>query len=639
MVGGLKFYDLFPWLLGAFCGLMGAASAGAQEAYLPLRYNPRTMTNLPGQVLRSTDTLALPFEDDFCYEYSAPNPALWDGARVFRNNEFGIAPPSCGVLTLDGLDSLGYPYDNSSLQATGRCDFLTTKALRLGSLAASDSVYLSFAYQPAGWGEAPEPSDSLVLEFLKANGQWARVWFALGSGLQPFRHVLVAVLDSACFFDGFRARWVNVGSMTGLVDCWNLDYVRLASGRNAGDSLRNDVALVQPNASLLRPYRSMPWSQFAADTGRFLNPLHGVNLYNTGSAVSVNHRYDVTLVQASSPSGTLWYQSPAQTLSSVGAQNSYALSYPRLFALPQPTGDSLELRYRYAIQAAGDVQPANDTLTEVCRWWNHLAYDDGTAETGYGINVTAGSVAYKFWLAQPDTLRGLWMYFTQAAANAANELFVLKVWSYLQERGRAAVELYRSSVPYRPRYGDSIGHFMYFAIDPPVVVRDSFYVGWQQETSGLVNIGLDRNDTLVRYNRWYNTQGIWEESSLPGSWMIRPVLGGPFRYPATIPALPGNTRHGWTLYPKPGQTGTGSLFFKGSSKILKLRLLETTGKTVLSWNSQDLEGSLTEWDNRESGFTYRLDLAKHLLGAGTYFWVLEDISQQTTCLPWRATSP
>ena len=508
----------------------------AQEGVFPIRVNPILRDNHASGTgshravtLRSLDTLALPFLDDFSYTGYDPDPQLWADRHVFRNNDMAIRPPGQGVVTFDGLDTTGRPYDNSALSASGRADFLTSLPLRLGPFSAVDSLVLTLAYQSAGWSESPEPSDSLILEFQSINGAWNKVWFANGSSVHPFRFAIIGINDPQYLYDGMRMRWVNYGSLTGLVDCWHLDYVYLNSGRTSSDTLFSDIALVQTNATYLRPYRSMPLNQFMEDTSRFLNPTHGVTVVNNGSSVSYDRSYRVFAQNASVP---LLNSAPLPSLT-LGTLGNSGLIFQR-FPVPTSSADSLTLRIEYAVQALVDNLNRNDTLVESVKLWNEFAYDDGTAETGYGINVVAGSCANKFWLSKPDTLRGVWMYFTQAAANASNELFVLKVWSQIQEGGRAATEIFRSTIPYRPRYGDSIGHFQYFAINPPLLVQDSFYVGWQQETPGLINIGLDRNDTLVRYNRWFNTQGIWEESSIAGSWMIRPVMGGPFRYPASI---------------------------------------------------------------------------------------------------------
>jgi hypothetical protein len=614
----------------ALC-LAVAFNAVAQESTFPIRVNTTLQGlhdhgghGLPSRVQRSTDTLSLPFVDDFSSHGHYPSPLRWVDRHVFRNNDMAIRPPGQGFVTFDGLDSTGNPYDNLSISATGRADFLTSKPLRLGGYTAADSVILTFFYQPAGWSESPEPSDSLILEFQSSSGQWNRVWFATGSTVQPFRIAVVAITDMQYFYDGMQIRWVNYGSLTGLVDCWHLDYVWLSSGRSSSDTLFNDIALVQTNATYLRPYRSMPLSHFVADTSRFLNPTHGVGVVNNGLQASYERAYRVTVSNASLP---IFSSLPLPSLS-LGTLGSSGLTFQR-FPVPAPMGDSMTLRIEYAVQSSGDILTRNDTLAESVKLWNEFAYDDGTAETGYGINVVAGSCANKFWLSRPDTLRGVWMYFTQAAANASNELFVLKVWSRIQEGGRAAIEIYRSSIPYRPQYGDSIGHFQYFAINPPLVVQDSFYVGWQQETPGLINIGLDRNDTLVRYNRWFNTQGIWEESSIAGSWMIRPVMGGPFRYPLYSNPLGSYADKAWSVYPNPVPRAHPVISIAGHGGLQSAQLWNATGQLMQEVQfdaMHSLEGSLEPIGNDPSESTkiYRFALPANSLTPGVYVLIFRE---------------
>ncbi|MBM3923942.1 MAG: hypothetical protein FJ338_03625 [Sphingomonadales bacterium] len=603
-------------------GLLSLASWGkvmAQEGIYPIRLNPilrdhhaPSAASLHARTQRSTDTLALPFVDDFSHSGYFPDPHLWADRHVFRNNDMAIRPPGQGFVTFDGLDSTGRPYDNSSLSASGRADFLTSRPLRLGGYSAVDSLFLTFAYQPAGWSESPEPTDSLILEFQSSSGSWNKVWHANGSSVQPFRFAVIGLSDPQYLYDGMRMRWVNYGSLTGLVDCWHLDYVFLDAGRTSSDTLFDDIALVQTNATYLRPYRSMPLNQFMEDTSRFLNPTHGVSVVNNGNSVTYDRSYRVFAQNASVP---LINSSPLPSLA-LGTLSSSGLIFQR-FAVPTSSADSLTLRIEYVVQTPSDYLPRNDTLNEGVKLWNEFAYDDGTAETGYGINVVAGSCANKFWLSKPDTLRGVWMYFTQAAANASNELFVLKVWSQIQEGGRAATEIFRSPIPYRPRYGDSIGQFQYFAINPPLLVQDSFYIGWQQETPGLINIGLDRNDTLVRYNRWYNTQGIWEESSIAGSWMIRPVMGGPFRYPATIRSDENALPTQWSVVPNPVQASNPVFNLRGTGQLRFAQL----------WNSAGvLMGQVSYEAAQESERSYAFVIPSMALTPGIYLLLLKDIN-------------
>ena len=57
--------------------------------------------------------LVLPFYDDFSYAGPYPNPSLWLDQYVFVNNTKGVAPPTIGVATFDGLNQFGYPYDST----------------------------------------------------------------------------------------------------------------------------------------------------------------------------------------------------------------------------------------------------------------------------------------------------------------------------------------------------------------------------------------------------------------------------------------------------------------------------------------------------------------------------------------------
>jgi hypothetical protein len=50
-----------------------------------------------------------------------------------------------------------------------------------------------------------------------------------------------------------------------------------------------------------------------------------------------------------------------------------------------------------------------------------------------------------------------------------------------------------------------------------------FYVGWQQNTADLLNIGLDKNSYANNY-MFYNVGGLWNNSQYSGAWMIRPIV-------------------------------------------------------------------------------------------------------------------
>ena len=144
---------------------------------------------LNGHHMRSAEAVKLPFLDDFSNYSGYPDPKLWLDRQGFVNTGFAVYPPTIGVVTLDILNEYGEVYPQAD-RGTFPADTLTSNRIRLDTnfrtnlpMRVSDSLYMSFYYQPAGasksypansWeivGDAPETSDELVLEFGYGTGQ------------------------------------------------------------------------------------------------------------------------------------------------------------------------------------------------------------------------------------------------------------------------------------------------------------------------------------------------------------------------------------------------------------------------------------------------------------------------------------
>jgi hypothetical protein len=144
---------------------------------------------LNGHHIRSAEAVKLPFLDDFSNYSGYPNAQLWLDRQGFVNTGFAVYPPTIGVVTLDALNEYGEVYPQAN-RSTFPADTLTSNLIRLDTnfrtnhpMRVSDSIYMSFYYQPAGasksypagnWeivGDAPERSDKLVLEFGYGTGQ------------------------------------------------------------------------------------------------------------------------------------------------------------------------------------------------------------------------------------------------------------------------------------------------------------------------------------------------------------------------------------------------------------------------------------------------------------------------------------
>ena len=73
-----------------------------------------------------------------------------------------------------------------------------------------------------------------------------------------------------------------------------------------------------------------------------------------------------------------------------------------------------------------------------------------------------------------------------------------------------------------PIYENRVKFHNYY-LSSPIGLDGTFYVGIEQTTNDMLNVGLDRNSPANNY-MFYNVGGGWNYSQFPGAWMIRPVL-------------------------------------------------------------------------------------------------------------------
>jgi len=114
----------------------------------------------------------LPFFDDFTQTWIYPDENRWVDKEAYVNSNFGYHSVNWGVATLDAINSRGEIHRNGS-QFPFIADSLTSRPIRMDSIfyptprpiSISDSVYLSFFYQPQGRANQPESRDSLILQF------------------------------------------------------------------------------------------------------------------------------------------------------------------------------------------------------------------------------------------------------------------------------------------------------------------------------------------------------------------------------------------------------------------------------------------------------------------------------------------
>ncbi len=476
---------------------------------------------------------SLPFFEDFTSSTIVPDTNQWLDRNVFINNTFPIRPPSYNVATFDGLDKFGNAYKITSGLGYGQADTLTSKPLNFASYSALNNIYFSFFYEMGGFGDMPQQEDSLLLQFLTQGGKWNTVWAkAGGKSEKEFTQVILPVNNAVYFHGAFQFRFINYANLTGNLNHWNIDYIRIDRNRSATDSLNTDIAIITSATPLLKRYYSMPWNQYvsnavtenAVTTSFYVRNLKNTNVQVPSKNFMFNKQYNNLLSNNFFTLGSLTYQSPQKI--------SYNFT-TRIDTLV-PVRDSVTVRSLYTASENSDVHRTNDSIYKEQLFANYYAYDDGSAEAGYGIDFGSGKVAIGYETNIDDTLRAIDIYFNQSLTTNSGINFTLKVWNAIAFSGQQEKLMHFQTVlvpEHNYSYRNAMGGFTRYVLDTPrFLAKGKFFIGWQQNSTYMLNVGFDMNypenfGVAFNPNMFYNTTGTWQVSGFPGTAMMRPVLG------------------------------------------------------------------------------------------------------------------
>jgi hypothetical protein len=521
----------------------------AQELLTPLTFmgpavDGRARQSSPVAVL---DTITLPangFRDNFMYDNHRPDTILWDlGLQpgVYVNRGWATAPINLGVCTFDGLDWNGLPYTPlASVNSSTVCDVLTSKFFDLTNYDPSDSLILSFWWEAQGKGYAPNQVDSLQLQVnipaWNTSGEvWKTVWFHEGynpQGSDTSFHVAMFKLDSSYYFaDGFRFRFRNYASGCGSNDHWHIDEVQFKPFRAMSDTFINDVFFVYNPPSMLNDYHQMPGSHYTA-----ASMATNIQMYvRNNDTILRNITYSYEIFQPGIPAPLYSYTGgpdPGLPPFSVGGYSSYTAhaNPPVAYQYTPFSAPDTGFYYVNHMLKKGTLPTSPiDTVTYYQRMYNQYAYDDGTAEVGYGIFGSGASLAYRFDMpvGVTDTLKAIQMYFLPVLdmSNLQLREFRLTVWNHSTASNGPGTIVYQQRHE-NPQYSSVCpNRFSTYTIDSGiVVVSGTFYVGWVQEATDRLYLGMDlENDQKDKI--YYNTSGIWYTSVFSGALMMRPVFG------------------------------------------------------------------------------------------------------------------
>jgi hypothetical protein len=541
--------------ISAFVLLACSFIAHAQEMLVPINYNPFVQKQPAKVAAKTTTALSLPFFEDFTGYDVFPDPLKWMDHSVYINNTMGVNPISRGVATFDALNAQGAPYDSFNNATLLYADSLTSQSIDLSSNTPGDSVYLSFFYQPQGNGFYPEPDDSLMLYFKKTSGAWQKVWGQEGSTLQQFTQVMVPVLDTGFFHGAFQFRFVNKASIGINDDVWNVDYIRLDANRSATDTAINDIATTIDPTNLLNDYTAMPYRQFTANMSGELAAQHSFYAENRyGNSHSVDYGYSA--IEKTSNTGIFTSSVSNATVAAYTGQQFQFPTYNISYSAPSNYSKVI-LENKYFASEPGSTDPKdNDTIIHDQVFDNYLAYDDGTAEKSYFLkqfSTLPAKLAIEFHLNQPDTLRGVAIYFGRQSPMAFNKFFSIAVYNNITIGSYFDTTIVQPQELNFPGYVDTVNHFWIYKLDTPVALNPGvFFLGViQPAMSGSDSLYYGWDVNRIGGNHLYiNATGTWASSAMAGAAMIRPLMGQPvIATNIGTPLKPETTD--WTVYPNP----------------------------------------------------------------------------------------
>ncbi len=591
-------------LLVCVCSIFASVyPASGQEYVGPLGWNPQLFKNSEVEVTdrsarKTAAALTLPFFEDFTGYDVFPDTYKWADHQVYINNTMGAGTVSRGVATFDALNSHGLPWDSYSNINFRYADSLTSRPIDLSASTIGDSIYFSFFYQPQGNGFYPLLQDSLILFFKNKYGGFVKIWTTPGASLRPFQQVMIPMTDTLFYHSDFTFRFVNKAALYWADAVWNVDYIRMDRNRSAGDTTLTDVGFTSDPTFLLNDYSFMPYNQFMANPAGELATHVADSIRNSGpSSQMVNYSFKVTddnggavLSSGGSPSAVPFTGYQSRMVNS-------PLSIPSFPVYPPDT--RVVFNSTYSLSAPFSGRTANDTIVKQQVFDNYLAYDDGTAEKSYFLVLSPtldGRIAVEYHLNQPDTLRGMAIYFGRQAPVPNYMTFNIFVYSALAGiNGAGADAVLDSQEFYVPAYTDSQNQFWIYTFDQPLVLpAGTFYAGTQQPAASgddTLYFGLDVN-RIGGNHAYYNVLHAWDPSLISGAIMMRPVLG---RYVAST-SIDEVSSAGpkWQAIPNPAQDVLNLQMGESQSSSL-FRLTDMLGHTLLQGravNAQTIDISM-----------------------------------------------
>lgn len=567
------------------------SAQGQFVEFQQIQWNKRSLQTAN---LRTTETLAIPFWDDFAQGIDS---LKWTLEGVSFTETIGNNAPSFGMVLFNGVDQNGRPY-SLQIRDQGEGDYLTSKPFDLSILSPEESqtLFLSFFWQAGGKAEFPDGADDLTLQILDPAQNWITAWSQSGGDeldRENFTQEIIQILPE-WQHAGFQFRFFSSGRQSGPFDSWLLDYVYLNSGRSTSDLFTLDRALTQPNQVYLNSYSAYPYFLFESyqedNWTRISNEFK--NLENRFRAMEYS-------ILATDSSG--------QQLAAINTDTPFdpvpdalerRLFDSRDFESLTPPEEETDVRFTTFL-TSGDERlfeimegdtiwydqvnfAVNDTVSSFFPLRDFFAYDRGQPDYAAGINQRSGQLVVRYTTPEEVYLKGISILFTNPAQ--ANQAIDIQVWDQLESRAL----LTKQEVI--PDFRDG-SQFIYYALDTNLQVSGEFYIGFTQFSNEFLHVGLDKShDTGGEI--YYNVGGGWvQNEEVKGSLMIRPhVSPSPSLIENEIP------EESLRIYPNPV---FDRLTIEG--KIESIQVFDSFGREILLERQKTEKGEIINFGNRLPG--------------------------------------
>ena len=520
------------------------------------------------------ENIELPIWDDFSSSNKLNNLFWSEGDNVSVKDYFNIDAPSINVIEFDGLNNDGYPYSNDS--GYGVCDVLVSDKINLSSKSLGDSLYLSFFWNFNINGEFPDYEDSLKIDFLNINDEWITVWDANG-GLLNFKNQFTfdnVLVNNDFLHENFMFKIYNKGNSEGPFDSWLIDYIYLDENRNSNDSIFLDRALSFKANKIFKDHISIPYSHILSSNS-FIDSV-SIKINNLDNEIQPIN-YTLKSFFNNDNTGYIIYDNEPLSPILSGYEDRILKTKPIEISNFLSNNDSSSIEFLFYIES-GDSSYVNqnlrlnDTMRFNVYFNNSYSYDDGTAEFAAGLNQKNSELVLKHITFTEDTLTHIEIYFPLNLYSSYSSDIELVVYKDLDNENSKIVSQL-SSV----NFNDD---FNLFKLDNPIIVKDSFYIGFRQFENSFLPVGLDKNSNTSE-KIYYKVDNNWFQNDvIKGSLMIRPVFSKSDYVLTNTESK--NFKKTISIFPNPSRG-----IFNLSTKVDNITIYSIDGKIVKSAKNTD----------------------------------------------------